>query len=76
MGQLNGIRHGWMSGFEAGQVNGIKRVFREAYLHNVNLFERLQDEQEERETESVLDLISARDLQAEGMNTFIKTFHQ
>lgn len=38
-GQQNGMKHGWISGFEAGQVAGVKKVFVEAYMNNINLYD-------------------------------------
>jgi len=40
---MNGAKHGWLSGFEIGQIYGIKKVFVECYLSNINLFEKLNN---------------------------------
>lgn len=34
------MKHGWISGFEAGQIAGIKKVFVEAYMNNINLYDK------------------------------------
>lgn len=70
-GQLNGVKHGWMSGFEAGQMSGIKRVFVEAYMNNVNLYEKLDVNGSEC---SVLENLDIRALKKESMNEFNKVF--
>mmetsp|Transcript_21597 Transcript_21597/g.33251 ORF Transcript_21597/g.33251 Transcript_21597/m.33251 type:complete len:140 (-) Transcript_21597:785-1204(-) len=73
-GQENGAKHGWLSGFEAGQVNGIKKVFIESYLNNVNLFEKIMHKQKGCIT--VLDQVNLVDLKRERLNEFYKQFSQ
>jgi hypothetical protein len=51
-------------------------VFKEAYLHNINLYEELKGIRDARGHTSVLGLIKLRDLQSEGMNEFVRTFYE
>ena len=72
-GQLNGVKHGWISGFEAGQASGIRKIFIDCYMMNINLFEQI--EQNNHKT-SVLDQIDIRDLKKECLNEYFRTFSQ
>jgi len=38
---MNGVKHGWISGFESGAIYGIKKIFTDAYINNINLFQKL-----------------------------------
>lgn len=68
---MNGLKHGWLSGFEAGQVSGIKKVFIESFLININLFEKIK--MARRET-SVLEQINISDLRRESLTQYHATF--
>ena len=70
---MNGVKHGWLSGFEAGQVSGIKKVFTESYMLNINLFESLKLGSHQT---SVLGQINYTDLRKECLCAFEKTFSQ
>ena len=37
------MKHGWISGFEAGQINGIRKVFYDCYMNGINLFSQVND---------------------------------
>ena len=72
-GQMNGLKHGWLSGFEAGQVSGIKKVFTECYMLNINLAENLKLA---RAPASVLDQINYPDLRRECLSAYEREFSQ
>ena len=67
------MKHGWISGFESGQLSGIKKVFIEAYMNNINLYDRLK---KRNENCSVLENINMADLRADSMNEFNKMFRE
>lgn len=71
---MNGIKHGWLEGFEAGQIQGVKQVFFQAYLNDINLFEKLV-KNGQRNDLSILDQLDIDQLKREKMNTFYKTFY-
>lgn len=31
------MKHGYIKGFQSGQINGINKVMTEAFMHNINL---------------------------------------
>ena len=72
-GQINGAKHGWLSGFESGQIHGIKRVFIEAYMNNINLYDKLKSKSKDS---TVLQGINMSDLKRESMNEFTKAFRE
>lgn len=72
-GQQNGMKHGWISGFEAGQVAGIKKVFVEAYMNNINLYEEFSVG---GGGATILGSIDMEELRRERMNEFNKLFKE